>query len=94
VFDQERFFEVVKPIATLRVVVSHEENNTGAVFHPVDQGEMIRAEVKHGFLEQKRGESPFASRPVRSAVEGLTRRTPPVVGYHHRAAPFMNHSGG
>ena len=51
---------------------------------------MVRAEVKHGF-KTERGESRML-RPVRSAVEGLTRRTPPVVGYHHRAAPFVNRS--
>jgi hypothetical protein len=53
VFDQERFLEVVKPIDTLRVVVFHEENNTGAVFRPADEGEMIRAEVEHGFVRRR-----------------------------------------
>ena len=38
VCDLERFIEVVKPIGTLSVVVFHDENNTGAVFRPRDEG--------------------------------------------------------
>ncbi len=38
------------------------------------------------------GEDLMVDRPVGSAVEELTRRTPPVVGYHHRAALFLNRS--
>ena len=37
VLDLERFFKIVKPIDSLRVVVFHPEDNTRAVFCPRDE---------------------------------------------------------
>jgi hypothetical protein len=65
VFDQKRFVEVVKPIDTLCVVVSHEENHTGAVFRAGDQGEMIRAEIEHGVPTGRGAKGGLSPRPQR-----------------------------
>lgn len=47
---------------------------------------MVRAEVKHD-IKKERGESRML-RPVRSAVEGLTRRTPPDGGLSSQSGAF------
>jgi hypothetical protein len=41
------FGEVVQPINASRRVVSNDEHNTGAVFRPREQDEIIGAEVEH-----------------------------------------------
>jgi len=48
VADDLGFAEVIEPIEALGVVLFHEEDNTGAVFHALDQSQVIGAEVKHG----------------------------------------------
>jgi len=72
------FAEVMQPIDTLRVAVEQQEHRTRPVLLPREQEQMIGAEVEHGRREER--EIMF-SRPIRSAVEGFTRRTPPVMGY-------------
>ena len=41
------FGEVMQPINATGRVVSHEQNGTGAVFHPREQEQVIGAEVEH-----------------------------------------------
>jgi hypothetical protein len=64
-----RFGEVMQPVNAACRVVSHEQDGTGAVFHPREQEQVIGAEVEH------RGEDPRAGAeapaPIGSAVEGL-----------------------
>ena len=63
-------------------------------FHPREQCQVIRAEVKHRrdsfcydwgkdcvflLIKEDVGAGPYRSRPIRSAVVGLARRTPPVI---------------
>ena len=45
--DLEGSGEVVQAVDPARGVVSHEEHDTGAVFRPRYESEMIGAEVKH-----------------------------------------------
>jgi hypothetical protein len=73
-FEGERFGEVVEPIDPAGGMVLHEEDGTTAVFRSREQEQMIGAEVEHGW-EQTSGSR--NSRPVGSAVEGFTRKTPP-----------------
>ena len=43
------FGEVVQPVYPVRRVISHKKHGAGAVFRPREEGEVIGAEVKHGF---------------------------------------------
>ena len=72
--DGERFGEVIEPIDPARGMVLHEEDGTTAVFRPREQEQMIGAEVDMG---GKTTSGSRSSRPIGSAVEGFTRRTPP-----------------
>jgi hypothetical protein len=82
--DEQGFGEVIEPVNTLRVKVQQQEHRARRVLRPREQEQMIGAEVKHG-RNQKRRDSQETLRPIGSAVEGLTRRTPPF-GVSHRAA--------
>src|SRR6516164_11070434 len=72
-FEGERFGEVVEPIDPARGMVLREKDSTTTVFRPREQEQMIGAEVEH--KENPSGSR--SSRPVGSAVEGFTRKTPP-----------------
>jgi hypothetical protein len=79
--DLASFREVVQAIDSSCGVVSHEKHETGAVFGPGYESEMIGAEVEHDVRRE-----PEDPAPIGSAVEGLPGgllRT----GYHHSAAP-------
>jgi len=76
------FGEVVEPIDPTRRVISHDKHDARAGLRLRDQGEMIGAEVEHGWESERAG---FPS-PTRSAVEGLPDGLLRV-GYHHSAAP-------
>ena len=41
------FAEVMEPIHTAYRVISHEQDGTGAIFHPREQEQVIGAEVEH-----------------------------------------------
>ncbi len=58
-------------------MVKHEEDRARAMFRPRNEREVIGAEVEHG-EEGERGERRSAPGLIGSAVEGFTRRTPPV----------------
>jgi hypothetical protein len=62
-------------------MVFHSEDETGSAFRPRKQREVIGAEVKHDdWSIEWGGRNRIRSRPIRSAVVGLTRQTPPVLG--------------
>ena len=63
------FGEVVKPIHAAGRVISHEQDGTGAIFHPREQKQVIGAEVEHRGEDQRAGAE--APAPIGSAVEGL-----------------------
>jgi hypothetical protein len=63
------FSEVIKPINAACRVVSHEQNDTGAIFRPRKQEQVIGAEVEHRGEDQRAGAG--APAPIGSAVEGL-----------------------
>ena len=48
------FGEVVQAVDPARGVISHEEHDTGAVFRPREQEQMIGAEVKHAGKTRER----------------------------------------
>ena len=65
-------------------VVSHEQNGTGAVFHPREQEQVIGSEAKHAGETREREPQlprPLAA-PLRGYPGGLLRP-----GYRHSAAP-------
>ena len=68
--------EVIQAVGPVGGVVQHEEDHAEAVFHPLQQEQMIGAEVEHG--DGGQGMERGWDRPMGSAVEGFTRRTPPV----------------
>jgi len=74
------FAEVMQPINTLGVAVEQQEHRTRPVLFPREQEQVIGAEVEHG-KKRRREREITLSRPIGSAVEGFTRRTPPVMGY-------------
>jgi len=74
VCDRLGFSEVVQPIDPASGMVLHDEDNTGAVFRPGEQEEIIGAEIEHE-MEGQGGRASLP--PMVSAVEGLARRTPP-----------------
>jgi hypothetical protein len=80
--DLASFGEVVQAIDSACGVVSHEEHNTGAVFGPGYEGEMIGAEVEHDEKEGAGKTRPPSAAPLRGYPGGLLR-----TGYHHSAAP-------
>ena len=47
--------EVVEAVDPARGVISHEEHNTGAVFRPREQEQMIGAEVEHEMRTRRDG---------------------------------------
>ena len=62
------FGEVVQPINPSRRVVSHDEHNTGAVFRPLEQDEIIGAEVEH---RRRTGErEPQLPHPLAAPLRG------------------------
>jgi len=74
--DDQGAREVIQAVHPVGGVVQHEEDHAGAVFHALEQEQMIGAEVEH---EVKKGNGGGTHpRPIGSAVEGFTRRTPPV----------------
>ena len=52
VCDELGFGEVVQPIDPAGGMVLHDEDDTGAVFRPGEQKEMIGAEVEHGIWKR------------------------------------------
>ena len=48
--------EVVKAVDPARGVISHEEHDTGAVFRPREQEQMIGAEVEHRWEQEREPE--------------------------------------
>jgi len=53
--DDLGFGEVLQAVDPAGRVISHEEHNTGAVFYPREQQQMIGAEVEHGGKRQRAG---------------------------------------
>jgi len=54
-----------------RVVVFHDEDETGSAFRPRKQGEVIGAEVEHDPRSMESwGRNPGRARPIRSTVTG------------------------
>ena len=51
--DLEGSGEIVQAVDPARGVISHEEHDTGAVFRPREQEQMVGAEVEH-WWEQER----------------------------------------
>ncbi len=45
--DDVGFCEVVQPVNPSRRIVFHDEHNTAAAFRPLEQNEVIGAEVEH-----------------------------------------------
>ena len=90
------FGEVMQAIDALGVAVEQQQHRTRPVLLPRKQEQVIGAEVEHGG-KQGAGVS-LHSRPIGSAVEGFTRRTPPVEGYRTerrlRRARFQAAAGG
>jgi hypothetical protein len=62
------------------MLVFHDENGTGLAIVSGVEDEIIRAEVKHNGHLDLGTRSCLRPRPIRSADEGLSRRTPPVLG--------------
>jgi len=61
------------------MLVLHDEYDTSLAIESVYEDEIIRAEVKH--KRDLTGDAVFIGpRPIRSADEGLSRRTSPVEG--------------
>jgi hypothetical protein len=90
------FGEVMQPINALGVAIDEQQHRARPVLLPREQEEMIGAEIKHGGEIWNGGL--FDPRPVGSAVEGFTRRTPPVEGYRterrlRRARPVPDGTG-
>ena len=77
------FSEVMQPINTVCGVISHEQDGTGAVFHPQEQEQVIGAEVEHCGRGRRAGAE--APAPIGSAVEGLPGGLLQP-GYRHSAA--------
>jgi hypothetical protein len=65
--DDLGFGEVVQAIDPVSRVISHDEHNTGAVFHPREQQQMIGAEVEH---EGKSKSGSRSSRPWSAPLRG------------------------
>ena len=82
--DEAGFGKVIEPINTLRVEVLQQEHRIRRVLRPGEQEQMIGAEVEQ--WGEPGGRRTFRPPPIGSAVEGLTRRTPPR-GVSHSAAP-------
>jgi len=74
--DDQGAREVIQAVDPAGGLVEHEEDHAGAVFHPLGQKQMVGAEVEHGRRKWNGGGT--HPRPIGSAVEGFTRRTPPV----------------
>ena len=79
-----RFGEVMQPINAVCRVVSHEQNGTGAVFHPREQEQVIGAEVKHAGETRER--EPQLPRPLAAPLRGYPADSSGP-GYRHSAAP-------
>jgi hypothetical protein len=62
------FGKVMQPINAVCRVVSHEQNGTGAVFHPREQEQVIGAEVKHAGRTRER--EPKLPRPLAAPLRG------------------------
>jgi hypothetical protein len=77
------FGEVMQPIDAACRVISHEQDSTGAVFHPREQEQVIGAEVEHRGEDLSAGAG--APAPIGSAVEGLPGGLLHP-GYRHSAA--------
>ena len=77
------FGEVMQPINAVGRVISHEQNSTGAVFHPREQKQVIGAEVEYRGENLSAGTGVLA--PIGSAVEGLPGGLLHP-GYRHSAA--------
>ena len=60
--DLMGFAEVVQAIDPACGVISHEEHDTGAVFRPGYEGEMIGAEVEHGVNGKPEDSGPHRQR--------------------------------
>ena len=73
----------MQPINAACRVISHEQDGTGAVFHPREQEQVIGAEVEHRGEDLRAGAG--APAPIGSAVEGLPGGLLHP-GYRHRAA--------
>ena len=63
--------EVVEPINAACRVIPHEQNGTGAIFHPRKEEQMIGAEVEHEQERRNDRAGAVAPAPIVSAVEGL-----------------------
>ena len=77
------FGEVMQPIDAVCRVIPHEQDGTGAVFHPREQDQVIGAEVEHQGEDRRAGAE--APAPIVSAVEGLPGGLLHP-GYRHSAA--------
>jgi hypothetical protein len=62
------FGEVMQSINAACRVVSHEQNGTGAIFHPREQEQVIGAEVKHAGETRER--EPQLPRPLAAPLRG------------------------
>jgi hypothetical protein len=78
------FGKVMQPINAVCRVVSHEQNGTGAIFHPREQEQVIGAEVKHAGETRER--EPKLPRPLAAPLRGYPAESSGP-GYRHSAAP-------
>jgi hypothetical protein len=77
------FGEVMQPVNATCRVIPHEQDGTGAVFHPGEQEQVVGAEVEHRGEDLSAGAE--APAPIGSAVEGLPGGLLRP-GYRHSAA--------
>jgi hypothetical protein len=79
--DHLGFREVVQAVSAVGVAILHDKHEAGTAFRLGEQDEVVGAEVEHdGMTWSVWGRDRCRSRPIRSAVVGLARRTPPVAG--------------
>jgi len=54
-FNDQRAREVIQAVDAAGGVIKHQEDHAGAVFHPLEQEQMIGAEIEHGIQKGERG---------------------------------------
>ncbi len=56
------FGEVIQAVDPASGVICHEEHDTGTVFRPGEQNEMVGAEVEHGMMREPESSGPHRQR--------------------------------
>lgn len=81
--DELGFCKVMNPINTLRIEVLHQKHRTRRVLRPREEEEMIGAEIKHGWKQERRARKLSAHWQRRCGV----RPADSSAGVSHSAAP-------